>query len=530
MGADRTGRPTVSIVIPCHGQAHFLPDAIESALCQSGAATEVVVVDDGSPDHTADVARSYGGVHLVQTANLGLGSARNTGLEVSAGEHVVFLDADDRLRPGAVEAGLAAFRDRPDAAFVVGAHALVDENGRVLVDRKQEVASGDPYGALLRGNFIAMHGAVLYRRQAVVDVGAFDVALPACEDYDLYLRMARTEPIHQHGAVVAEYRMHPRNMSNDTALMLATVLGVLQRQLVHVRGDEDLERSYRHGVVAWTTYYRAEMLGRWPEVQDLFDAGPDPDVLSHALAVARDTIGRGRRLVRHLRSRSRSTAVPALGQVEMGHLRRVQPISEQFGFDRGRPVDRYYIERFLEANAGDVRGRVLEVGDSAYTHRFGGARVARADVLHVSDRNAQATFVGSLEDGAGLPSAAFDCIILTQTLHLVYDLHAALRTVARVLRPGGVLLATVPGISQVDPAEWGATWSWGIMPHALERLAAEAFPSSDVRIESCGNVLASAAFLYGLAVEELTTAELDHRDPSYPMVSTLRVVVRGDAP
>ena len=139
-----------------------------------------------------------------------------------------------------------------------------------------------------------------------------------------------------------------------------------------------------------------------------------------------------------------------LGGARFGNLRRVVPISRYFGFDRGQPVDRHYVERFLARHAADVRGRVLEVGDDSYTRQFGGDRVTVRDVLHVNEHNPQATIVDDLASGERIPSDAFDCVILTQTLHLVYDIQAAVRTLHRILKPGGVLLLTVPGISQLD--------------------------------------------------------------------------------
>jgi SAM-dependent methyltransferase len=208
--------------------------------------------------------------------------------------------------------------------------------------------------------------------------------------------------------------------------------------------------------------------------------------------------------------------------VAWGDLRRLHPISAVWGFDRGRPLDRYYIEAFLARHAPDVQGHVLEIGDDAYTRRFGHNNVTRSDVLHIAEGNPQATIVGDLAQGEHIPSDAFDCIILTQTLQLIYDVRAALLTVFRILKPGGVLLATVPGISQVDEGEWGATWCWSFTPYALERLMREACPEAEVAVEAHGNVLAAMAFLQGLADHELRVDELDHHDPAYPLLVTAR--------
>ena len=220
---------------------------------------------------------------------------------------------------------------------------------------------------------------------------------------------------------------------------------------------------------------------------------------------------------------------PPPGAVRFGSLRRVTPISRAFGFDRGQPVDRYYIEAFLAGHSGDVRGRVVEIGDDEYTRRFGGDRVVRRDILHVSANNPRATIVADLASAEHIPSDTFDCVIVTQTLHLIYEVAAAVRTIHRILRPGGVCLATVPGISQVDAGAWHDYWFWSLTPAAAQRMFRDAFTGGVVDVAAHGNVLSSTAFLYGLASSELSREELDHDDPSYPLVVTIRAVKAAGA-
>jgi SAM-dependent methyltransferase len=226
-----------------------------------------------------------------------------------------------------------------------------------------------------------------------------------------------------------------------------------------------------------------------------------------------------RRLREARRSRRSGVRTP-----DMGELRRTEPFSRQWGFDRGRPVDRYYVERFLAAHAGDIRGRTLEVANRRYTDQFGTA-VETADVLHVEEGNPIATIVGDLADGSTLPADAFDCFILTQTLQSIYDVRSAVRTVHRILAPGGVLLATVPGISQIlhpDFEMWGDFWRF--TTRAVERLCTEAgFDAEDIEVRAHGNVLVAAAFLYGLAARELTPDEMETDDgDNYQVVITVR--------
>jgi SAM-dependent methyltransferase len=222
------------------------------------------------------------------------------------------------------------------------------------------------------------------------------------------------------------------------------------------------------------------------------------------------------------RSRPEGGPTPRVGEVDLGDLRRTTPIGDYWGYDRGGPVDRYYIERFLDAHRADVRGRVLEVGDRAYTTAYGEDRVTSSDVLHVDPDAPAVTFVGDLADGSFLPSGAFDTIVLTQTLHLIFDPVAAMRTVNRILRPGGTLLLTVPGITQVDPGEWSTTWYYSFTQHTLRRLCQVALDVEEVELRSHGNPLAAVAFLHGLGHSELRREELDAPSTTHHVVHTLR--------
>lgn len=217
-------------------------------------------------------------------------------------------------------------------------------------------------------------------------------------------------------------------------------------------------------------------------------------------------------------------------RIDWGQLRRVRPICHEFGLNRGLPIDRYYVENFLGRWASDVRGRVLEIGDDSYTRQFGQEQVTQADVLHVSEGNPGATFVGDLTDAPHLPADAFDCFILTQTLHLIEDVRAALRTIYRILKPSGVLLATFPGISQISCDQWAETWRWSFTVASARRLFAEVFPPLQTEIKAYGNVLATTAYLQGLAVAELTPSELDVHDPRYEMLITVRAVKPDNHP
>lgn len=231
-------------------------------------------------------------------------------------------------------------------------------------------------------------------------------------------------------------------------------------------------------------------------------------------------IGRFKHLARRVLGRSPET--PAVGQVRFGDLRRVEPISREYGYDRGRPIDRYYIEGFLKRHGGDIRGSVLEIGERTYTELFG-TDVTESHMLHYSDGDG-ATYVDDLTTGETIADDRYDCVILTQTLHLIFDMKAALETIRRILRPGGVLLCTVPGITQISDSDWNPTWYWSLSSYSAKRLFGEVYGGDALDIEVHGNVLAAISFLQGLSDHELTPAELDVKDPEYQV--TIGVAAR----
>lgn len=530
---DARARASVAVVITTYNHAPFLADAIESVLAQEEKASEIVVVDDGSDDDPASVTARYPDVRLVRQPNQGLASARNAGLRAIASDKVIFLDADDRLLPRAIAAGLDCFERVPDAGFVYGGHRRIDRSGKALEPDRYDPIGPDPYRSLLRGNTIGMHATVLYDARRLNAAGGFDGTLLRCEDYDLYLRMSRVCQVASHGETVAEYRWHGTNMSGDQREMLRWVLYVHGRQEPNALPRNGTAEDWRRGRRIWRDYYAGQIL------KDLSRERRPPRDAARTIGAAMRAspaftaawmVGALRRRIERLLPRSLrhrigrlrgGQTVPPVGSVRLGDLDRVGPISRDFGFDRGTPIDRYYIEAFLERYAADIRGRVLEVGDDTYCRRFGAGRIAQQDVLHVSP-GAAATITGDLSQPGVLPADAFDCMVLTQTLHLIYDLRAAVAEIHRSLRPGGILLVTVPGISQIDRGEWGQSWFWSLTRQSALRLFAETFGAANVQVEAFGNVFAATAFLQGLALEEVDTAMLDVPDTSYPVIVAVR--------
>jgi glycosyltransferase involved in cell wall biosynthesis len=242
-----SAEPLVSVVIPCYNQAHFLGEALESVLAQGYGQIEIFVVDDGSSDNTRRVTERYPEVRYRRQENRGAAAARNAGIAETQGEFLVFLDADDRLLPWAVETGVGALLETRAIACAVGACRDIGPGGEALEAPDQALVHRDHYLALLKSCFILSGSSVVFSRWCLEAVGGFDQSYPAGDDYDLYLRIARRFPIECHGRVVTEYRRHPDSLTGDPVRTLRGELGALraQRAAVHGRGERAALRSGR---------------------------------------------------------------------------------------------------------------------------------------------------------------------------------------------------------------------------------------------------------------------------------------------
>jgi glycosyltransferase involved in cell wall biosynthesis len=280
--APRSGE-RVAVVIPCFNQAHFLAEAIESVIAQTHPNVEIVVVDDGSRDNTVEVAGRYPGVRCVSQENRGLAAARNRGLEEAETEFVVFVDADDRLLPEAIESGLRELRAEPGAAMAAGAWRLIGEDGRVLPSSPVTMPE-EAYPALLEGCFLSAPAAAIYRRRLFDEVGGFDPEVDASADYDLYLRVAAVHPVRLHEEVVAEYRRHGSNMTRDAGLIMRSELAVLRRQSPIVRDRPELRAARDRGLRRSRAYHGERMLD---EIQRQVEAGRREQAWRVAAALAR---------------------------------------------------------------------------------------------------------------------------------------------------------------------------------------------------------------------------------------------------
>ncbi|HET9532657.1 MAG TPA: glycosyltransferase [Blastocatellia bacterium] len=252
----------VSVVIPCYNYARYLGEAVESVLAQSYPHFEIIVVDDGSTDNIVEAVARFPKVRLIRQKNQGLSAARNTGLWESKGSYLVFLDADDRLLPDALERGVNSLSANPACAFVVGQSLFISADGSALPTTPRYCDDEDIYRAFLSRNYIRMTGMVMFRRSVFDSVSDFDTSFDACSDYDLYLRITRDFPVHFHNHPVAEYRKHGENMSYNSALMMKTILEVIRSQRAYVKGKKKYEDAYRIGIRFYQEYYGDQLMNQ----------------------------------------------------------------------------------------------------------------------------------------------------------------------------------------------------------------------------------------------------------------------------
>ena len=246
---------SVAVVIPCYHQRNFLASAIESALDQSLPAAEILVVDDGNEEDLSDFARSYP-ITLLRQANTGLAGARNAGVRAARSDKIIFLDADDRLRPNAIQDGLDCFKASPEVAFVYGSYA--EERGPA---RRELFMPTNQRLDLLRFNCVAMIGTAMFERAALLEIDGFDESLAMCEDWDVYLRLSRSHAFAAHPSIVAHYVLHEGNMSNDVRELKRWMGVVREKERDRGLNDDELKAWRQGGSALHAIYPEATLQG-----------------------------------------------------------------------------------------------------------------------------------------------------------------------------------------------------------------------------------------------------------------------------
>ncbi|MBW4636460.1 MAG: glycosyltransferase [Iphinoe sp. HA4291-MV1] len=542
-------QPLVSIITPFLNTEKFIKEAIESVLAQSYDSWELLLVDDGSTDGSTAIAQRYTDLYPEKMhyfehdghQKRGKSTSRNLGISKAKGKYIAFLDADDVFLPQKLEQQVTILESQPETGMVYGPtqhwHSWTGKPEDYQRDNMR------PLGVqpntlfhvpsllteyLKNAAIVPCTCGLLVRREVIEAVGGYDDTIQYLfEDQVLLAKICLHVPVFVDSSCWDRYRQHSES-SCSKAMQTGEYhplkpnyaheiyLNWLQKYIT-AQGVKDKE--------LWNALQKALYPYRYPILNFL------SGVKNNLKQIARKRFPSSlhRFLGTQLR---RDKYIPPTGAVDFGSLRRVIPMSQAFGYDRGQPVDRYYIENFLTCYQDDIRGRVLEVGDDNYTRQFGGyvcskdsvQRITQSDVLHVTKGNPKATIIGDLASGDNIPSNSFDCFILTHTIQFIYDVRAALKTVYRILKPGGVALVTVPGISHIGDYQWSDYWCWSFTALSVGRLFEEFFPTKNLQIETHGNVLVATAFLYGLATEELRREELDYRDRNYQVTITIRAV------
>jgi glycosyltransferase involved in cell wall biosynthesis len=532
--------PLVSVILIFLNAERFIHEAIESVLAQSYGNWELVFVDDGSTDSSGERARQYSSKYTERMrylqhpggVNRGMSASRNLGIKNASGEYIAFIDADDVWMPEKLEHQVQILNSRPEAAMICGATLYwyswtgkqQDLGKDYVLDLSlpPDTLINPPalLPTLLRNPVVTSTGGLI-RREIIEEVNGFEESFPALfEDQVFCAKVCLTAPVFVSDRCWYKYRIH-----SDSCCSVAISNGRYHSDRLFFLNWLNSYLSERkvmdEGI--WRSLKRERWKCRFPTLSRISDHSRYRASIMKELARSSARRILPPALYAWLKRKWRGPAhSPQVGAVRFGDLRRLTPISREFGYDRGTPVDRYYIEDFLARHALDIRGNVLEVGDDSYTRKYGRDRVSRTDVVHVSEGNPKATIVADLAHADHIPSDCFDCIILTQTLHLIHDAHSALSTLTRVLKPNGVLLATFPGISQIDHYDWGKSWHWGFTSLSARKLFSDFFPEANLHVETHGNVLAAIAFLHGIAWEELRADELDYNDPDYQVTIAVR--------
>ncbi len=498
-------RPDVTAILHTDGHETRLLATLRSLEAQLDVRVETLLVtsrENRRGRALADDLASRPGARVVAGSFATRAAARDAGARNATAELILFPLPGDTFDATYLARAGALLAEQPDCALASSWTVFEKAGG-------DEVQAPEPPSleALLADPW-ALHDATVVRRAAVEAAGGLDTELATLELYDLWLRILSAGK----GARLIEAPLHRQPVGPEAAArqdldpegQTTAFDRVFEKHQALFSGATLLALARREATLTALAHRHRERLARRDETRREIEAlQVEAGRLGEALAESGDP------------------------GVDWGELRRVRPLDPDWGYSRGTPVDRVYIERFLEGNALDVQGAVLEVQESDYTKRFGGGRVTRSDVVDFAPGNSRANIVADLRGAPSIPDARYDCIILTQTAHVIDDVRAVLAECHRILKPGGVLLATFPVTSRVC-LEYGREGDfWRLTEAGARLIAAEVFGAAHVETASYGNVLTSTAFLYGVAAHELRPEELDAGDPYYALLVGLRAVKPG---
>ncbi len=492
----------IAVIVSCYNQGRTIEEAVDSALSQTRIPAEVILIDDGSTDILTIqkiAALPRPGLRVVRIENRGTAGARNYGARLTSSDYLVFLDGDDILERTYFEKAGALLDARPELGVIACTLQAFEGADYIWTPPPFNFVDGFARGTPPVTSMI--------RRTVFDSVGGFDESFGLFETLDFWLSVL--EQGHK-AEIIAEpmlkYRV--RTFSNyhkiiqpETWIERRNVLLAKHRKAVEQHGLDIL--------------YAAETF-------ILEQRGHHRSLEEKKASLERE--------IEDLNSRIKqlSQSLMKIGEpvLDWGDFDQPMPLSPFWGIERGTPVDRHYINQFLDKNRLDIHGHVLEIKDRAYTSRFGDNRVETCDVLDIDPENKSATITADLSRANSIPSNMFDCFILTQTIHIIYDVKGALAHAYRILKPGGVLLCTLPSTCRVNCENGGldAGDYWRFTEASVCRLFAETFPPEAFEVSVHGNVKACVAFLEGLAAEEVAPEVLDHTDPWHPLLFCVRGV------
>jgi peptidoglycan/xylan/chitin deacetylase (PgdA/CDA1 family)/SAM-dependent methyltransferase len=500
---------TLSMVIVLEDCGPGLPVSIESAERQTVAPAEVILVHaEGVDERVRRACRDLSarpGVRTVAVRGTTRGALVNAGIRESVGAGIALLEEGDRLDRRFCERALAEF-ERDDTIAAVCCWPSVRTGHLPAV--WQRTPSPDVRTLVLRPQTAPRGG--LLRRNLWEKIGPLDESLPALGLYEFWLRATASG----HRVAVVEEPL----LYRDVHTRFAAANAVEGQYADAMRAVVEKHRALFEEHVVDLLYERERSL------EEL--------VREHQRLVRRQDQAKAERDELRRRIGDLQDGLAAVGRagLDWGDLRRTDPVSRDWGYDRGTPIDRYYIDRFLETHAADIGGVVLEVQEPDLSRKHGGGRIEHVDVVDLDPSNPRATITADLRDARAIPSETFDCIVLTQTIHVIDDMPAVAAECWRILKPGGVLLATVPCTSRVC-LEYGDDGDfWRMTEAGARRLFSTAFSSDHIETRSYGNVLVNAAFLYGLGTHEVTPSEFDVHDPYFPLLVGVRAVKPAPQP
>lgn len=547
--------PLVSVIIPFLNAEIFIKEAIDSVITQSYKEWEIILVDDGSIDKSTQIAQKYveeykekiryldHGNHL----NLGLPISRNLGLQNCRGKYVALLDADDVWFSNKLQEQVDILESETEAAMVYGIsrywYTWTGDKHSPRNDYETEL--GIEPNVLMKPPILLVLALrseaptpcpsdILVRRDVLEGIGGFEERF--CGIYQLYEDQAFLSKIYVRYPVFVSdscwdlYRQHPNSLVYEITKSgqryhagIYFLEWLEQYFQVHCINDSELREALRKKKLR---YRNAEWSLNHPFLSKISGVGKIIPTIFNKIVKNTPSYSFLKTLRYFIVTRLKHQEYnPPPGWVRFGDLRRQRPISERWGRDRGLPIDRYYIEKFLNLNSKYIKGHVLEFGDDRYIRKYYNNKISQSDIININKEiNPNTTIVGDIVNAPHIPSNMYDCIIFTQTLQFIYEYKKAIETLYRILRPGGVLLATFPGISQTSGTIWSRYWCWSFTILSAEKLFNEFFLQENIEVNAFGNLICAASFLYGLSAEELTTKELDYHDPRYEIVITVKAI------